>query len=86
MQGIPTIIIEILSKSTAIRDVNTKKWLYETHGVPEYWIIDPVHQLVEVYRLQEGKYRFDGHFTKEDEVAVNVFDGFSIALSDAFLL
>lgn len=86
MQGIPTIIIEILSKSTAIRDVNTKKWLYETHGVPEYWIIDPVHQLVEVYRLQEGKYRFDGHFTKEDTVAVNVFEGFSIALSDVFLL
>ena len=86
MQGIPELVIEILSKNTASRDVNTKKWLYEKTGVKEYWIIDPVHQLVVIYKFQNGKYRFDGHYTKEDTVQVSVFEGFLIKLSEVFLL
>lgn len=86
LQGTPIIVIEILSKSTASRDVTTKKWLYEKNGVEEYWIIDPIHQLVEVYRMQDGKYRFDGHFTKEDRIEVSFFKDLSIKLSEVFLL
>lgn len=50
--GAPDLVVEILSPSTATRDLVTKKRLYETHGVREYWIIDPEQNFIEVYTPQ----------------------------------
>ncbi|MFA6507266.1 MAG: Uma2 family endonuclease [Treponemataceae bacterium] len=41
IRGAPDFIVEILSDSTAYKDLNEKKTLYETHGVREYWIVKP---------------------------------------------
>lgn len=40
IQGAPDLIIEILSPTTAERDLDLKK-LYARHAVKEYWIVDP---------------------------------------------
>ncbi|MBM7863896.1 Uma2 family endonuclease [Lentzea nigeriaca] len=37
----PLLAVEILSPSTALNDLNTKKAVYERLGVPSYWVIDP---------------------------------------------
>ena len=50
-RGAPDWVIEILSPSTAVRDMNTKRQLYEKHGVKEYWLIHPVDQWVMIYVL-----------------------------------
>ncbi len=47
----PDFIVEILSPKTAKKDRITKKEDYALHGIPEYWIIDPVKQRVEQYIL-----------------------------------
>ncbi|RXZ84188.1 Uma2 family endonuclease [Paenibacillaceae bacterium] len=39
--GAPTIIIEVLSPSTALKDFNEKFNLYQKYGVQEYWVVDP---------------------------------------------
>lgn len=39
--GAPDLVVEILSKGTAIYDRGTKKDFYEKYGVREYWLIDP---------------------------------------------
>jgi Uma2 family endonuclease len=52
----PALIFEILSKSTASKDQNTKFRLYEEEGVKHYIIVDPKEQVAEVYQLQEGKF------------------------------
>lgn len=52
----PTLIFEILSKSTAHKDRTTKFKLYEQEGVLYYVIVDPLESLAKVYRLQEGRY------------------------------
>ena len=31
--------------------------LFARHGVPEYWIVDPVHEQIEVHPLADGSYR-----------------------------
>lgn len=49
--GAPDLIIEILSPSSARRDTKDKRRLYQKFGVKEYWIADPVHKKVDVYRL-----------------------------------
>jgi len=46
-EGIPDIIVEILSPKTRDDDLNIKVPKYLQQGVPEIWIIDPdVHELV----------------------------------------
>ena len=54
--GVPDLIVEILSPSTAKHDRGRKKNLYERCGVKEYWIVDIEKRFIEVYRLMDGKY------------------------------
>ncbi len=53
-RGAPTLAVEILSPSTASKDMRIKRDLYERHGVLEYWIVDPGNKYVAVYLLDEG--------------------------------
>lgn len=62
--GAPDLVIEILSPSTAERDMQTKRQIYGKYGVREYWIVDPKSRTVEVL-TQQGSgldlwQRFDG--------------------------
>lgn len=52
----PSIVVEILSPSTARRDRIEKRRIYERNGVEEYWIVDPRKRSVQVYSLQGDCY------------------------------
>ncbi|MEA2018722.1 MAG: Uma2 family endonuclease, partial [Campylobacterota bacterium] len=52
----PKIIFEILSKSTAKKDMGIKYDLYEGEGVKYYIIVNPDDEIAKVYQLQDGKY------------------------------
>ena len=49
--GAPDLVVEILSPSTAHRDRGIKLELYARRGVREYWIADPVRDVVDVWRF-----------------------------------
>ena len=57
--GAPDLVVEVLSPSTAKNDKGYKKDVYESSGVPEYWIVDPVVRSIEVYLLRNGRYVLD---------------------------
>ena len=40
--GVPDMVVEVLSPSTRVRDLTVKKDAYESNGVKEYWIVDPI--------------------------------------------
>jgi Uma2 family endonuclease len=52
----PDFVVEVLSQSTAKHDRGVKFDDYAAHGIEEYWIIDPVSEMVEQYRLQNDSY------------------------------
>jgi Uma2 family endonuclease len=52
----PDLVVEILSPSTAKWDRIKKYGVYARHGVPEYWIVDPVKETVEIFALRDGAY------------------------------
>ena len=60
--GAPDLVVEIVSPSTAHRDRGIKLDLYARCGVREYWIVDPVEDVVDVWRFgkQPGHERFAG--------------------------
>ncbi len=62
--GAPDLVVEILSPSTAHRDRGIKLDLYARHGVAQYWIVDPVEDVVDVWRFgdEPGHERFSGEF------------------------
>ena len=62
--GVPDMVVEVLSKSTRKKDLTIKKDIYESNGVKEYWIIDPVARNVDVYLLRDGKFYLDESYFK----------------------
>ncbi len=56
MRGGPDVAIEIVSRDSRTRDYGEKKRVYEKAGVTEYWIIDPLKNRVQFFRLKQGRY------------------------------
>jgi Uma2 family endonuclease len=54
ISGPPDLVVEIGSPSTANRDRTIKRKLYERQGVPQYWIVDPETDTVEVWDFAAG--------------------------------
>lgn len=71
INGVPDMVVEVLSKSTKKKDVTIKKDLYEAQGVREYWIVDPWARSVAVYLLRDGKYFLDEDYILFDEEDLN---------------
>ena len=45
--GLPILAVEVLSPSSASRDRIVKRVRYQRAGIPEYWIVDSVSQVLE---------------------------------------
>jgi Uma2 family endonuclease len=74
-EGAPDLVMEIASPDSMARDWREKYWESRSAGVREYWIVDPMAQRVEAYRLAEdGEYAVIGH--QEGRLASTVLPGF----------
>ena len=86
--GAPDWIIEIISPSTAKKDMNEKYDLYESSGVREYWIVFPKERFIMVHLLNDkGVYELIGNFEPNDEtptIKVNIFPDLELIMEDIF--
>jgi Uma2 family endonuclease len=57
LEGPADLVVEIVSPKSGPRDRGEKFYEYEAAGIPEYWIVDPDREQLEVYRLERGQYR-----------------------------
>lgn len=53
--GVPDIMIEIVEPASVQRDYYNKYLEYQAAGVAEYWIIDPLRQIVDLHFIGEDK-------------------------------
>ena len=86
LHGPPELVVEVLSPSTALRDKTEKFDLYETHGVGEYWIIDPRDKLVEVYGWSEMKLARVGGYTTTDTFSSPLLNAEAVPVPSFFAL
>ncbi len=84
IEGVPDLIIEILSKGTQKIDRGVKMGLYKTHKVPEYWIVDPRLKSIEVYTLRENDYEMAFYAEEIGEIKSNVLPEFSLDIEIIF--
>jgi Uma2 family endonuclease len=67
----PLFAAEVLSPSTRLYDLNTKRSVYERMGVTAYWIVDPAEPgTLTAFELDgAGRFRQVAHITGDEEFA-----------------
>jgi len=77
VHGAPDFVAEVPSESTAYKDWNIKKALYERAGVREYWIVSTETGSVFRYVLKDGRYGPVTEILRGGAVESSAFPGFS---------
>lgn len=82
--GAPDLVVEILSASNQQYDKWEKFNKYQKAGVKEYWIVDQFNNLIDVYKLVNGKYELSGVYDRGKSVKVGIFEDLTIELKNIF--
>lgn len=84
IEGVPDLVVEILSPSNRLYDQVLKRGLYERHRVPTYWLVDPSLCMVDVFQLTDGAYRQLEHLDRTATLRSAAFPDLAIALAPIF--
>jgi Uma2 family endonuclease len=82
--GVPDLMVEIISTNNSKHDINTKFNLYKEAGVLEYWIIEPLDKILLVYTLKDNEYIGLPPQTEGESIKSPLFPELKIALDDVF--
>jgi Uma2 family endonuclease len=85
IKGVPDIVVEVLSPSTAYYDLVHKKNIYEETGVKEFWVIDPDGKTVEIYENVSNAYRLFSKVRTSGTISSKLLDGFNLKVENLFL-
>ncbi len=77
----PDWVCEVLSPSTEAVDRGAKMPIYAREGVTHLWLVDPVVQTLEAFRLEAGRWVVLGTWTGEARVRVEPFDAIELELA-----
>ncbi len=85
-EGIPSLLVEVLSPSTKGKDMVTKLNLYMKSGILEYWIVNLDSKSIAQYTFsRERDLESVRDFREEgDTIKSMVFEGLEIPLKDIF--
>ena len=84
VQCVPSFVIEILSPGSVKHDAITKRNLYESTGVREYWIVDPETKTVSQMVMHEGHYALT-EVGAAETIRGAVLEGFEASVSKFFM-
>ena len=79
------VFFPLLSESTAAKDMNEKLFLYEKHGVKEYWIVNYWDKTITTRHLaKNGKYSKPTLLASDDLICSKVLKGLEISVNNIF--
>lgn len=80
------LVLEIISDDNRSRerDLREKHEEYALAGIPEYWVVDPVHEIITVLFLQDEAYQPHGEFKRGEQATSRLLDGFSVDVAAVF--
>jgi prevent-host-death family protein len=83
-KGVPSIVVEILSKSTQRKDLIKKLDLYMSCGVCEYWIVNPDNKEVTVYLFEDSNISKSATYKNNEVTQSFLFEGLGAEISRIF--
>ncbi|MEO6195795.1 MAG: Uma2 family endonuclease [Thermoanaerobaculia bacterium] len=85
-QGVPALVVEVLSPGTRRYDLGTKLGAYLEAGIPEVWLTDPVAATIWVHGLSEDRKRYLdlSRGGRGESVASRALPGLRVAVSEIF--
>jgi Uma2 family endonuclease len=83
--GAPDLIVEILSPGNSRTEMKDKFELYQEAGVQEYWVVSPIENMIQVWKLNEqGYYIGLPPKVEGDIITTPIVPDLSIDLTDIF--
>lgn len=84
--GAPDLAIEILSPGSenVRRDQVVKRQTYARFGIQEYWVVDPIIEVVEISRLQKNVLVSVGVFRNAEEISSPLMPDLKFTINDVF--
>lgn len=82
--GAPDLVVEVISPSSVTYDRLVKHNIYEQAGVPEYWLVKPSTQSIEVFVLETSKYRSLGTFKGEECLLSHLMPDITVTVGQFF--
>lgn len=79
IRGVPDLVMEVISPGSWQRDRVEKKELYEQFEIPEYWIVDPETESIEVFALVKGQYQLLCRASGKQSAKSKLLSGFGIS-------
>lgn len=80
IDGLPALVVEILSPSGGRKDRLQKLQIYQKTLVPHYWLVDPTEKTLECFILKDASYVLVAAGMDEDVVDHPNFTGLSLSL------
>ena len=84
IEGAPDFIVEIISPSNTNKEMSYKKYIYESCGVKEYWVIYPEKKTVKQYENRDNEFVLIGEFGINDSLKASIIEGFTVEIADIF--
>lgn len=78
--GAPDWVIEVVSPSSKSMDYYRKTSVYSEAGVREYWIVDPLKEIIIVYDFEQEEAPQLYHFS--DKIKSKVLEGLTLDFTD----
>ena len=85
-EGVPSLIVEILSPSNQHHDLVIKMNLYAKFGVKEYWIVNPMTQGIAIYILDDTQHYIQSAMKSSGTIQSKLFEELCVNLNVLFEL
>lgn len=85
-QGIPKLVVEVLSETTRNKDMLKKLNLYMAGGVGEYWIVNPWSREIYIYTFKSGEIQNYRVFKGAETATSEVLENLSVPLEQVFFI
>lgn len=76
----PDWVCEMLSPSTVVLDRGRKMRIYARRGVKHLWLVDPIAKLLEVFRLEDGRWSLVDTHVGTAQVHAEPFEAHALEL------
>lgn len=83
VQGVPDLVVEVLSPHDEDRDQIVKRDVYAKYGVGEYWVVDPARKTIEVMVLSGHEFGTPSVYGMDDVLKSVILPGLEMQVTGA---